>query len=142
MVSADFAEQWRSMQKTFLPTELFSATLRENARHFWENQEKALDALQTLSSGCFERRHVGTRSAREAAEHMCGTETFVDLVQAYQNWATGAFERAVADGMSWQQQIMAITGAFASPPLAPSATEKEVQPVRSEAKAPARSKTP
>ncbi len=142
MVSTDFAEQWRSMQKMFLPTELFSATVRENARHFWENQEKALDALQALSSGWFERRHVGTRSAREAAERMCGTVTFVDLVQAYQNWASGAFERIMADGMSWQQQIMEITGALASPPLAPSTSEKEVEPARSETKAPARSKTP
>ncbi len=142
MVNTDFAEQWRSMQRMLLPTELFSATLRENARHFWENQEKALDALQTLSSTWFERRHVGTRSAREAAERMCGTETFVDLVQVFQNWVSGALERAVADGMSWQQQIMAITGALASPPLAPSTTEKEVEPARSETKAPARSKNP
>jgi hypothetical protein len=140
MVSTDFAEQWRSMQKMFLPTELFSATLRENARLFWANQEKTLDAMQALSSGWFERRYVGTRSAREAAESICGTETFVDLLQAYQNWASGAFERAVADGMSWQQQIMAITGALASPPIAPSTSEKGVEPARSEAKVPVRSK--
>ncbi len=47
----------------------------------------------------------------------------------------------MADGLSCQQQIMAITGALASPPLAPSASEKQVEPARSEAKALARSKT-
>jgi hypothetical protein len=72
---------------------------------------------------------------------MCGTETFVDLIQAYQDWAGGAFERIMADGFACQQQIMAATGALASPPVAPSASEKEVEPARSEARAPARSKT-
>ncbi|MGA7387000.1 MAG: hypothetical protein WCD13_13530 [Pseudolabrys sp.] len=47
----------------------------------------------------------------------------------------------MADGLSCQQQMMAVTGALASPPLAPSASVKEVEPARSESKAPARSKT-
>jgi hypothetical protein len=72
---------------------------------------------------------------------MCETHTFVDLIQAYQDWAGGAFERIMADGLTYQQQIMAITGALASPPLAPSPTEKEVELRRSESRAPTRSKT-
>ena len=124
----------------FLPPSAISAT-RENARRFWENQEKVLDSMQALANGWFERRHAGTHTAREAAERMCETETFVDLIQAYQNWASGAFERIMADGLSCQQQIMAATGALASPPIAPSASEKEIEPARSEARAPARPKT-
>ncbi len=141
MKSTDLTEQWSAMQKMFLPISAFSAPLRENASRFWENQEKVLDSMQALANGWFERRRTGTHTAREAAERMCGTETFVDLIQAYQDWAGGAFERIMADGLSCQQQIMAATGAFASPPLAPSASEKEVEPARSEARAPARSKT-
>ncbi len=84
-------------------------------------------------------------AAREAAERMCGTETgtetFIDLMQAYQHWANGVFERIMADGLSCQQQMMAATGALASPSLAPSANEKEIEPVRSESKAAVRSKT-
>ncbi len=129
----------------FLPTSAFSTTLGDNARHFWENQEKVLDSMQELSSSWFERRRTGTHAAREAAERMCGTETgtetFVDLIQAYQRWANGAFERVMADGLSCQQQMMAVTGALASPLLAPSASEKQVEPAWPEAKAPARSKT-
>jgi hypothetical protein len=87
------------------------------------------------------RRHTGSHKAREPAERMCQTQTFVDLIQAYQDWAGGAFERIMADGLACQQQIMAVTGALASPPLAPSATEKEGEPQRSESRAPARSKT-
>ena len=72
---------------------------------------------------------TGTHAAREAAERMCGTKTYFDLVQEYQAWASGEFERIMAD--------MAATGALASPPLTPATSEKEPeQPVR-----PARSKT-
>ena len=141
MKNTDLTEQWSAMQKIFLPTSAISAPLRENARRFWENQEKVLDSMQALANGWFERRHTGTHTAREAAERMCGTETFVDLIQAYQDWAGGAFERIMADGLACQQQIVAVTGALASPPLAPSATEKEGEPERSESRAPTRSKT-
>lgn len=145
MESTTWTEQWSAMQKMFLPTSVFSATLRENTRRFWENQEKVLDSMQELSNGWFERRRTGTQAAREAAERMCGTETgsetFVDLIQAYQHWANGAFERIMADGLSCQQQMMAVTGALASPPLAPGASEKEVEPARSEVKATGHSKT-
>jgi hypothetical protein len=143
METSNFAEQWTSMQKMFLPTSAMSATFRENAGRFWENQDKVLDQMQALANAWFERRRSGTHSARDATERMCGTETVVDLVQAYQDWARGAFERVMADGFSWQQHIMAVTGAFGSPPLAPSAgeKEKEAEPAPSETKAAARSKT-
>ena len=141
MKNTDLTEQWTAMQKMFLPTSAIPAPLRENAQRFWENQEKVLDSLQALANAWFERRHTGAHKAREAAERMSGTQTYGDLIQAYQDWAGGAFERIMADGLSCQQQIMAVTGALASPPIAPSATEKEVEPQRSESRAPARSKT-
>jgi hypothetical protein len=141
MKNADFTEQWTAMQKMFLPTSAISAPLRDNAQRFWENQDKVLDSMQALTNAWFERRHTGTHKAREAAERMCETQTFADLIQAYQHWAGGAFERIIADGLSCQQQIMAVTGALVSPPLAPSTTEKEVEPQRSESMAPTRSKT-
>ena len=125
-MSTDFSEQWTSMQKMFLPSSEISATFRENARQFWENQGKVLDNMQALSNGWFERRRTGTYSAREAAERMCGTKTYFDLVQEYQAWARGAYERIMADQ---EQIIAATTGALT--PLAPSAKEKEVeQPAR------------
>src|SRR5262249_4813494 len=77
-----------------------------------------------------------TKRAKPQSE--CAKHTFVDLIQAYQDWAGGAFERIMADGLTYQQQIMAIPGALASPPLAPSPTEKEVELRRSES---TRSKT-
>ena len=68
MNPTDFAEQWSSMQKMFLPTSEVSATFRDNARRFWENQDKALDSMQALANAWFDRRHTGTLAAREAAE--------------------------------------------------------------------------
>jgi len=141
MKTTDFVEQWYSMQKAFLSTPETSASFKENARRFWENQERILDNMQAFANGWFARRHTGAHSAREAAERMCGTETIVGLVHAYQDWAQGTFERIMADGLSCQQQIFAATSALTSPPLAPSANGKKVpEPVRSEAKAPASSK--
>jgi hypothetical protein len=133
-MSTDFTEQWSNMQKMFLASSEMSASFRESARRFWENQGKVLDNMQALANGWFDRRRTGTLSAREAAERMCGTKTYFDLVQEYQAWATGEFERIMAD----QQQIMAATtSALASPPLTPSAGEKEPEQLAR----PARSKT-
>jgi hypothetical protein len=137
MTSTDLAEQWRSMQKMFQPTSAISESLKENTRRYWENEQKLLDTMQTLANGWFERRHAGTNAAREAGERMCSTESFPDLMVAYQNWASGVFERIMADC----QQIVAVTGAFTSPPLAPSAIEKPTEQTRSETRSPARAKT-
>jgi len=131
MASTDFTEQWSNMQKMFLPSSEISATFTENARRFWENQGKVLDNMQALANGWFDRRRTGAYAAREAAERMCGTATYFDLMQAYQVWARGEFERIMADGLSCQQQIMAATGTLASPPLTPAASEKEPEPARS-----------
>src|SRR5262245_50831155 len=120
MTTANFAEQWTSMmQKAFLPSSEISTTFRENAQRFWENQDKILDNMQAFSNSWFERRHTGTHSASEAADRMCSRETIVDLMQVYQDWVRGAFERMMADGLSWQRQVIAASGALASPPLAP-----------------------
>ena len=133
-MSTDFSEQWSNMQKMFLQSSEMSASFRESARLFWENQGKVLDNMQALANDWFERRRTGTHAAREAAERMCATKTYFDLAQEYQAWARGAFERIMAD----QEQIMAATtSALVSPPLTPSVSEKEPeQPAR-----PARSKT-
>ena len=142
MPTTNVAEQWISMmQRAFLPTSEFSATFRENAHRFWENQEKILNNMHAFSNSWFERRHAGTLSASETADRMCSTQTIVDLMEAYQDWARGAIERMMADGIAWQQQIIAASGAPASPPISPSVSEKTSEPARSEAKAPARAKT-
>ena len=142
MTTANFAEQWTSMmQKAFLPSSEISTTFRENAQRFWENQDKILDNMQAFSNSWFEHRHTGTRSASECSDRMCSTETMVDLMQAYQDWARGAFERMMADGVAWQQYFIAATGALTSPPLAPPVSEQGSEPARSQAKTSTRATT-
>jgi len=133
-------EKWKSAQQMFLLGLPHSESFRENARRFWENQEKILDNMEAFTSDWFKRRHAGAHSAREAAERMCGTASMVDLAQAYQDWAKGVFERMMADGLACQEQIIAATGALTSPPLAPS--EKGSEPARPETKVPVRAKAP
>ena len=143
MKTTDFVEQCYSMQKAFLSAPEILTSSKENARRFWESQERILDNMQAFANGWFERRHTGALSAREAAERMCGTGTIVGLIQAYQDWTRGTFERIMADGLSCQQQIFAATSALTSPPLAPSISEKkEEENVRSEARVPTSSKAP
>ena len=132
MSNTNFSEQWKSMQKMFLPSFPHSESFRENARCFWENQDKILNNMEAFTGNWFKRRHTGTHSAQEAAERMCGTESVVDMVQAYQDWAKGAFERLMADAVACQDQVIAATGALAAPPLAPS--EKGTEPTRTEPK--------
>src|SRR5262245_14207742 len=141
MPTTNVAQQWVSMmQRAFLPTSEFSATFRENSHRFWENQEKILNNMQAFSNSWFERRHAGTYSASKAAARMCSQQTMVDLREAYHGWPHGAIARLLADGVAWEQQIIAASGAArASPPIAPS-VEKASEPARSEAKAPARAK--
>src|SRR5262245_37705836 len=141
MPTNSVAEQWISMmQRAFLPTSEFSATFRENSHRFWENQEKILNNMQAFSNSWFERRHIGTNSASKAADRMCNPQTIVDLMEAYQDWARGAIERMMADGVAWQQQIITASSSFTSPPLAPS-DEKASEQARSETKPSARAKT-
>ena len=77
MKNTDLTEQWSVMQKMFLPTSAFSAPLQENARRFWESQEKVLDSMQALANGWFERRLRNSLSARsrrayERNRDICG----------------------------------------------------------------------
>ena len=88
-----------------------SAALQDNVRSFWDIQDKVLDAMENFANGWFERRHVGTRTALEAAQRMCKAQTPVDLVREYQEWVGGAFQRVMADGFACQQFV----GAFAGP---------------------------
>jgi hypothetical protein len=59
MKTTDFVEQWYSMQKAFLPLPEILASSKENARRFWESQERILDNMQAFANGWFERRHMG-----------------------------------------------------------------------------------
>jgi len=138
-----YGDQWRSIEKMFLPNAAIAGTLTEafaeNVRYFWENQEKVLDSMQAVADGWFERRRVGTHEAREAAEKMYRFKSFESVFRNYRDWASGVFERIAADGLSCQQQMMAISATIGSPPLAPSRSEKTAEPARSESKISARS---
>lgn len=95
--------------------------------------------MQTFADGWFERRHAGTHAALEAAERMCKAETPVDLLREYQQWANGAMQRLVADGLACQQECMAVIGSVA-PPLVPLSSEKQSEASQSEPRATARAK--
>jgi hypothetical protein len=89
--------------------------MRKNTRCFWENQDKVVDAMQAFANGWFERRHAGARAALEAAEHICKAETPVEVVRKYQDWASGAIQRVMADGVACQRQFGTVAGLLVRP---------------------------
>jgi hypothetical protein len=91
-------------------TALPDAALGDNVRRFWDIQNELLDGMEKFASGWFERRHVGTRAALEAAQRMCKAQTPVDLVREYQTWIGGAYQRVMADGYACQQFVGAFAG--------------------------------
>lgn len=139
MKAANVTEQLNAMQRMFLPTSEMADTLRKNACSYWDNQDKILDAMQTFADGWFERRHAGTHAALESAQRMCKAQTPVDLVREYQDWASGAFQRLMADGLACQQQCTAVVGAVA-PPLAPLGSANQAETPQAESRATARAK--
>jgi hypothetical protein len=132
MSNTDFSEQWKSMQQMFLLNFHHSESMRENARRFWENQNKILDNMEAFTSNWFKRRQKRPHSV------CVELNRWSTWFRAYQDWTKGAFERLMADGLACQEQIVAATGALTSPPLSPS--EKGTEPARVEAKAPLRAK--
>lgn len=108
MTTVNVTEQLNAMQHMLMSAPQLSETVRKNACSFWDNQDKVLDAMQAFSDGWFERRHAGTHAALEAAQRMCKAGTPVDLVLEYQEWASGALQRVMTDGLACQQQFMAI----------------------------------
>lgn len=115
MKSVNVTDELNAMQRMFLPSDL-SEAMQKNACGFWENQDKILDAMQAFANGWFERRHTGTRAALESAQRMCKAQTPVDLAREYQDWASGALQRIMADGLDYQRQFMTVAAALVPSP--------------------------
>ena len=104
-------QQLEAIQRMMVPD---SIALQDNVRSFWDIQDKVLDAMENLANGWFERRHVGTHAALEAAQRMCKAQTPADLVRECQDWVGGAFQRVMADGVACQEFVGALAGPLSS----------------------------
>jgi len=103
----DVTQQFQAMQGMM---RVPAAAVEENVLCFWNIQNKILDSMENVANGWFERRHVGTRAALEAAQRMCKAQTPVDLAREYQDWISGAFQRLMADGYACQQLVGPFAG--------------------------------
>jgi hypothetical protein len=72
---------------------------------FWESQQAALDSIKEFSDGWFKRRQSGAQAALEAAKRISEAATPADMHREYQDWLKGAFERVLAEGTAFQEQI-------------------------------------
>jgi hypothetical protein len=139
MTNMSVTEQINTMERMFRPDPTILEAARKSACCFWESQDKILDSMQAFANGWFQRRHAGTHAALETAERICKAETPIDLLREYQEWANGAFQRVMADGLACQQQAMEIVAASGQP-LVRLTGEKEVAALQFEMMPFARSK--
>ena len=116
MVEQNAAEKWQAM---FQPMSMLTGAMQKNAHTFWNTQAEILDGMQALAEGWFQRRHIGTQAAQEACARMCEVKTPIEWVHEYQIWSTGAFQRLMADGVAFQQDMKKIADGV-SPSLVPS----------------------
>jgi hypothetical protein len=138
MKDMTLSEQTNNLQRMFLAPSAFAEVLRANACGFWGNQTKILDSMENFATSWFERRHIGTQEAMQAAQRMCEAESPVEAMRCYQEWANGAVGRIAADGLAWQQFMTAL-GALTQPNI-PSLSEKDTDPSQSQIKTSIRSK--
>jgi hypothetical protein len=85
-------EQVNATQHLFMPASGISDSLRKSARFFWESL----------------RRRTGAKISIAATHRMCRTETPVELLREYQDWASGAYVRAMADGLARRELIAVV----------------------------------
>lgn len=113
-------------QAAFEPSAGFRNSMRQSATNFWHGQDQVLEAMEDYANGWFERRHVGTQAALDAAQQIISATTPVEAMRAYQRWALGSFERMFNDGLSCHKQLMSM-GSLMAPPLSPSGDKSEAE---------------
>lgn len=64
---------------------------------FWHQQKKILDSMGEFSDGWFERRHLGTAKAYDAAQRASEAESAIDVMRELQLWAFGSMQRIAED---------------------------------------------
>ena len=125
MMKQNVTDTLNTLQTMLQPTAEIRETMRKNLGGFWNNQDKILGSMEEFANGWIERRHDGTEAATTAAQRMCDTKTYVDMMQEYQKWAMGSLERIMADSLALQKHLMTVAGRFAKPLTPP---EKESAP--------------
>jgi hypothetical protein len=107
------------------------ATSGDGWVHFWRSQDKVLDSMQKFANGWFERRHVATTSALDAAQRTCQAKSPVEAMHELQVWSAGSMQRVVEDGFACQQHLVTLFE-LASPPVMQKAEPQAADPPSNE----------
>ena len=77
------------------------------AEHFWQTQEKMLEAAEAFTRSWFQRRHEATRTAmitaREAVENDSANPG--EAMQTIAQWQRHSMERMVEDAREWLEMV-------------------------------------
>jgi hypothetical protein len=100
------------MQRMCAPLLAMNETASHYAQTFWKNQDKILRSMQELAQEWFERRHKAAETALSAVDKMTEAKAPTDMLQEYQTWMMGSYERLLADGAACQKHLMNVTEAM------------------------------
>lgn len=104
---------WDALAGTQGVPDAVKAAVQRQADLFWRAQLQSLDAMQTLTTGWFDRRREGAEAARTAVAAVCSCTDPLEVLRACQNWTTGSMERIAADMLALQSQASALFPALA-----------------------------
>jgi hypothetical protein len=107
------------------------ATTGESWAHFWRSQDKVLDSMQKFADGWFERRHVATTTALDAAQRACQAKSPVEAIREFQVWSAASIQRVAEDGFACQQHLVTLFE-LAAPPVMQKAEPQAADPPSSE----------
>ncbi len=98
-----FTNVFKSMQRVISANPLIAP----QAEHFWQTQEKLLEATETFTRSWFDRRHEATRTAMLAARKASEKEgaTPNEAMQTIAEWQRHSMERMVEDAREWLEMI-------------------------------------
>ena len=102
----------------------FAGMFQRGSQTFWQHQNELLNIMESFANSWFERRRVGVQAALEAADRMCQAATPQACLGECQKWATGAFERVMADSVACQSEFGKFVQGVA-PSLAPAISDSQ-----------------
>lgn len=110
-------QNYKDLADFFKPAQIglsMNPFLSPQIEHFWNAQEKILDAAELYSQHWFRRRHEAARTALRAARSMTSGNagTPADMMRSFGEWQLHSMERLAEDAREWLDFVSTSTGQF------------------------------
>jgi hypothetical protein len=111
------SQNYKDLADFFKPMQVgmsMNPFLSPQIEHFWNAQEKMLDAAELYSQHWFQRRHEAARTALKAARSMTSGKagTPAEMMRSLVEWQLHSMERLAEDAREWLDLVSTSTGQF------------------------------